>query len=376
MSKKILQVVSCLEYGGTEAYIMNNYRNLDKSKFKFDFLVFQEKEYPYIEEIKKLGGDIYYCGLPEAKNLGKFIKNIISCIKKNGPYDAIHTHVNIANAWVLFAAWLAGVKIRISHSHDTSGRESSNILKKIYYKLEEIIIKNLATHKLACSIEAGNYLYGEKYFKKNGIFSNNGINIKRFMECDQSKVQQLKNSINIKSNDFVIMNITRFEPKKNPEFTVDVFYEILKEIPNAILVLGGVDGGQLEYIKEKVRRLGISNNVRFIGVRKDINVCLNLCDIYIFPSLFEGLPIALLEIQASKTKSIVSSNVSKQVDIGLGLIDFLDLKKGAKYWANYIITNMNYKKPTNKIVKDKFKESNFTIQQSVNQVAKIYLGER
>lgn len=128
---KILQVVSCLEKGGTEAYIVNNFRHIDRERFSFDFLVFVEKEYPYYTDIiHNLGGRIFFCGVPSLKRIPIFLYRIISVIKKYGPYQAVHSHVNIANSWVLVATKLAGVPIRISHSHDTSGKDSDTFLRK------------------------------------------------------------------------------------------------------------------------------------------------------------------------------------------------------------------------------------------------------
>lgn len=181
--KKILQVTSCFQYGGTEAYIMNNYRNIDREKFQFDFWFFRHDDSPYADEIGSLGGNIFYGKLPGAKNIIPFIKGLVKHLKENGPHDAVHAHINIANAWVIVAAFLASVKIRISHSHDTSGKDTTNLFKKLYIKIEEYIIKALATKELACSKETGNYLYGEKYFLKHGKVCNNGIDIDIIPVC-------------------------------------------------------------------------------------------------------------------------------------------------------------------------------------------------
>lgn len=376
--KKILQVLSCLEYGGTEAYIVNNLKNINKEEFNFDLWIAQPSDSmyvssKYVNEIISLGGNIYYGEILQSKL--KFMKNLYDNIKKNGPYDAIHAHMNLANAWVMLIAFLVGIKIRISHSHDTAGKEAKSLIKKIYFRFLEYIIKFFATKKLSCSREAGNYLYGEDYFLKYGEVCNNGIDVKKFLNIQDCMVDALKSEFNIPEDSFIIGNISRFEPKKNTSFTVGVFNEILKINPKSILILGGVDGGQLSYIKEKVHTLGIENSVRFIGIRNDINICLHLINAYIFPSLYEGLPIVLLEAQAANLPCFASSGVSKEVDMKLNLVHFLDLDKGEKFWADYIMNKYNKTKLNQTAILDAFNQTGYSIKSSVKKIEKIYNGE-
>jgi len=372
--KKILQVTSCFQIGGTEAYIMNNFRNINKDQFQFDFWFFRHEDSPYADEIRSLGGNIYYGELPSANNIIPFIKSLVKHIKENGPYDAIHAHINIANAWVMFAAFLARIKIRISHSHSTAGKDTKSIIKKIYFKFQEYIIKIFATKKIACSKIAGDYLYGENYFMNYGQVCNNGIDINNFLHVDKYNIEVLKKEFFIPEDNFVIGNITRFDLNKNTQFVVAVFKEILRIKSNSILILGGVDGGQLSSIKEKVHILGMDDKVRFIGVRKDINVCLKLLNAYIFPSLFEGLPIALLEVQAGGLQCYASTEVSKEVDMGLGTVTFLDMNKGERYWAEYILDHYIEIDLDEAGIRDAFDNAGYSIHSSVVNLEKIYAG--
>lgn len=372
IEKKVLQVVSCLELGGTEAFIMNNYRQMDRSKIQFDFLVFVEKDYPYTKEIQRMGGRIFFCGTPQLKRVKKFLQIVQQIIKENGPYDAVHSHVNIANGWVLLAAKKAKVPIRISHSHDTAGKGK----RKLYRKLEEIIIKKSATHYLACSEVAGAYLYGKKYFKVKGQVLCNGIQLGRFISLEDT-LHELKKEFKVSEEACVIGNITRFEPKKNPLFTLEVFSEILKIKPNAVLLLGGPDGGQLDAVKKRAKELNIENAVRFIGPRTDIPQCLQLIDIYLFPSLFEGLGIALLEAQASGCECFASTGVSKEADMGLGTAHFLDLKDSPADWAEKIISC--YEKrvcPSKAQIEKAFSVRGYNIEESSKELLKIYEGKQ
>lgn len=369
--KKVLQVVSCLELGGTEAFIMNNYRALDKTKVQFDFLVFIEKDYPYIQEIQQMGGRVFFCGVPSIKRLSVFLKNVKHIAQEYGPYDAIHSHVNIANAWVLWAAKKVKIPVRISHSHDTSGKEN----KKVYRKFQEYLIKKNATVYLACSKDAGVYLYGEKFFQKNGRTIKNGIGVGKFI-ASHNNPTILKRESKIDEREIVFGNITRFEPKKNQMFILDIFQEVIKRQPNALLILGGPDGGQLEVVKQRAKILGVDDKVRFIGQRKDIAECLKLIDVYLFPSLYEGLGIALLEAQASGCLCFASNGVSREADMGIGTVHFMDLQQSPDVWAAKILHEYDrYLRPTDEEIKNAFAKSGYDIAVSSQELMNIYEGK-
>lgn len=374
--KKILQIVSCLELGGTEAFIMNNYRALDRSKYQFDFAVFVEKDYPYLDEISKLGGNVYFLGTPSLKNAHKFIKRFKEVVDEGGPYVAVHSHVNIDNAIPLYAAHLCNIPIRVSHSHDTSGKDVK-LIKQLWVSFKTNLIKKYATAFLGCSKEAGEYLYGEKFFSKKGIVIPNGIAVKSFFDERASAVKALKEEFTINENcPLVIGNISRFEEKKNSLFTVNVFGKILNVIPEAVLIMGGSDGGLLEECKSQVEKLGIEKSVRFIGKRTDVPACLKLFDIYLFPSLFEGLPIALLEAQASGCFCVASDGVSPEVDRGLNSVHFISLKKNETEWAKEIIESYNnWKEPEQKVILKKYIESGFEINEAHKKLMRIYNGK-
>lgn len=354
---------------------MNNFRAIERSKYSFDFWFFHEENSPYESEIKNLGGEVYQGELPDIKHIFLFIISLVKHIRNNGPYDVVHSHVNIMNGWIMLAALIGGVKIRVSHSHDTSGKDSKKFIKKLYYKALEYMIKLFATKKLACSKDAGNYLYGKGYFSLYGEVVNNGIDISNFLNKNDVAVSKLKYEFNVPESHFIIGNITRFEPKKNPDFTVEIFKKLIEIEPNSTLILGGVDGGQLSYIKEKIGKLNIDDRVRFIGERKDVNDWLHTMDVYLFPSLYEGLGIVLLEAQAAGVKCYASTGVSKEADVGLGLVDFIDLDKGPKYWAEHILNNRNIDTISTDDISVAFDKVGYSVKASIMRVEEIYKGE-
>ena len=372
--KYILHVVSCLELGGTEAFIMNMYRHIDRSRIQFDFLVLDEREYPYTEEIRKLGGEIFFGVRPHIKKLNRFVDSCV-CVMKQKKYFAVHSHINNMNAWVMLSAKIANISKRISHSHDTHGKEGDFLHRK-FHALETFLIKKYATEYLACSLEAGNYLYGKKLFEKKGKIINNGIDVEKFIS-NQKENKDLQKQLDIPTEcPLIIGNISRFESKKNQLFLIDIFRNILSYEPKAILLLGGVDGGQLHLCRKKVEEFKIDENVRFIGVRKDMPDVLGLIDIYVFPSLYEGLGIVLLEAQASGCYCVASTECPTESDMKLGLIDYLSLATGAKEWAKFIIASYQSKVLTDitpETILNAFEEKKYTVSSLAKQMTEIYL---
>lgn len=371
--KKILQVVACLERGGTEAFLMNQYRNMDRSQIQFDFFVFREKDYPYLEEIRSLGGNVYFGVPPKSTNLPAFFKKAIKVMKAGG-YTAVHSHVNLTNAWVLLAAKIAGIPVRVSHSHDMSGK-GGKLFKRIYRNTEINILKSCANVYLACGQEAGEYLYGRDFFRKKGKVIRNGIDVDRFTHPDSSSVAEARASFALPEDcGLLIGNISRFEQKKNQLFMLDIFSEILKKKPDACLVLGGPDGGLLKQTMDRAQQLGISERVRFIGGRDDVPACLKCFDLVLFPSRFEGLPFALLEAQAAGKLCAVSSAVSQEADMGIGKLAFFDLGETSAFWAKGIIEACNQDiQLSEPCILEAFRERGYDVKQSASDLTNVYL---
>lgn len=371
--KKILQVIPCLERGGTEAFVLNHYKNIDHTQFQFDFLVFAQNDGVYGKEITNMGGKIFHVTPPSVTKISTFIEETLSIIKKYGPYIAIHSHANVENAWVMVAGRKADIPVRVSHSHDTHGM-SGNFFKRMYRKFQVRLIRENATDFLACSMEAGCYLYGDAFFKQRGMVIHNGIPLRPYLDDYSEQISKLREDFQIPPDcGLIIGNITRFERKKNPLFVVEVFARILKKVPNAILILGGPDGGMLNETKQHAKALQIINSIRFIGPRDDVPICLKMIDAYVFPSLYEGLPIALLEAQAAGCRCYVSNQVSHESDMGTGLLSFLPLTQSSDLWAAKIIQDNNNKTyVSKKRIQMCFRKKGYDITQSVNNLLNIY----
>jgi len=279
--KRILHILPTLRRGGTETYVMNNFRATNREIFHYDFYVLTDKYDQFKDEIKKLGGSIYYCKVKTIREryFLSIINDLKQHIKEYGPYDVVHVHIDISNTWFVLGARLAGVKQVISHAHGIVVQKE-NFLSKITVRIKRYLNNRYSTIKLACSEEAGISLYGEKVFKNKGKVVKNGIDVNKFCVSHDIDVKKLKEDLNISDNSMVLGNISRFDENKNQEFVVKIFDQIVKVKPDSVLILGGPDGGKLRSVIDLVDSLKLKDKVRFIGERKDVEVCLKLIDVF------------------------------------------------------------------------------------------------
>lgn len=253
----------------------------------------------------------------------------------------------------------------ISHSHSTSsGKGLSAIVKNIM----QYPIRYFADYFFACSKEAGEWLFGKKILnKKNFFIFKNAIDTKKFIFSNETR-HQIREKYNI-SNNFVIGHVGRFHPTKNHEFLVEVFYEVYKNEPSAKLMLVG-DGAEIEYIKEKSSKLGILNNIIFVGVSSDVPKLMQAMDAFVFPSLYEGLGIVVIEAQASGLFCVVADTIPKDTNIS-GIVEFISLNEPSTYWAGKILDLRNTYKRTN--IVNELIQSGYDIKQTSYWLQRFYL---
>lgn len=322
---RVLHVLTGMGSGGAEAFIMNIYRNIDRDKVQFDFLLRSEEDL-YFDEIKSLGGEIYIMPPFPRNALANYIETK-RFFERHKEYTTIHVHGNaLIYMSALIIAKNQGIPYRIMHSHNTKTRKP---LYRAVHEFNKLFIEKIATDYFACSSAAGNWMFKNKKYK----LINNGIDIKNFLYSEDSR-NEIRYQLNIEDK-FVIGHIGRFLYSKNHDFIINVFKKVFDQNNNAVLVLVG--SGPLEQrIKDKVNRLGLTQNVIFTGVRKDVNKLLQAFDIFLFPSKFEGLGIALVEAQASGLRCFASKNIPNEVKIS-NLVEFIDLGESTKLWANKIL---------------------------------------
>ncbi|MBT2642216.1 glycosyltransferase family 1 protein [Bacillus sp. ISL-41] len=318
MSKpiRVLHVVVNMNRGGAETLIMNLYRNLDRTKVQFDFLTCREGVFDV--EIKELGGKVHR--IPYINDVGHFeyIRSLNQFFSNNQDYTIVHSHLNKMSGLVVRAAKRNGVRYCISHSHNTGGEGS--FLAKAYKWYSGLYIPSNSDFTFSCSEAAGKWLFGSK--SKDAIILNNGIEPENFQYS--SKVRMMKRKELGIGDQLVIGHVGRFTKQKNHKFLIEIFAELLNRRPDAILLLCG-DGVLRKEIENRVDELNIRNSVKFLGVRSDIHQLLQAFDVFIFPSLHEGLPVTLIEAQSAGIPCLISKEITNEVDLGLELMKFLDL---------------------------------------------------
>lgn len=269
--------------GGVESVVMNYYRNIDKSKVQFHFICDEDStDIPY-DEIEKLGGKVIV--VPPYQKLFKYQKELYKIFKENN-YKIVHSHINALSVFPLRIAKKAGVPIRIAHSHSTSNKKEwkKNLIKDVLRPFSKIY----ANQFFACTEHAGKWLFGKKVLERKELnVINNAIDLKKF-EFNEKIREDLRKELGIKEDTIVIGHIGRFMRQKNHEFLIDVFNELYKKNQNTVLILIG-QGPLLNEIKQKARNLNIEDKVKFIGQITDVERYYNIMDVFVFPSIYEGL---------------------------------------------------------------------------------------
>lgn len=327
MPIRILHVVTYMGRGGLETMIMNYYRHMDRAKVQFDFLVHREFTADYDGEIEQLGGKIFR--LPKLNPWSAEYRRALDQFWKEHPeYRIVHVHQDCLSSIALKSAKENGVPIRIAHSHSSSQDKNIKYIIKLWYKRQ---IPQYATHLFACSKEAGDWMFDGTAYS----IVNNAIDTNSYV-FDREKALSIRNNLGISSDALVLGHVGRFAQVKNHAFLINILAQISKMRDRVYLLLVG-DGELKGVIEEKVQELGLSEQVIFTGVRKDIPEVLQAMDVFVFPSLYEGLPVSLVEAQAAGLPCLVSDTISDECMI-TDLIQKASLNETAHAWAIKALT--------------------------------------
>ncbi|MEI3337479.1 MAG: glycosyltransferase family 1 protein [Clostridium sp.] len=372
---RVLHVTEMLQAAGIESFIMNVYRNIDRERIQFDFFITRDEKEFYDDEISKLGGkkfvtnfnqnsNVFIRVLKESRALYKFLKK--------SDYQIIHVHSGTPlRIFYLLAAKCAGVKKRIYHSHsaEVKGPHSNLGIKKVIFKFLKVFFPLFGTDFFACSKAAGEWMYTKNMIRHDKVrVIYNGINSIEF-QYDEEVRKVYRKELGLE-NKFVIGHVGRFNTQKNHTFLIDIFREIQTMDKQTVLLLLGE--GELEgNIREKVSNLNLSETVKFLGVRHDVNKVMQAMDAFVLPSNYEGLPVVGVEAQAAGLPMFCSDNITNEVVITPN-INLLSLNLSAKEWAKIIM--QKGKKNHRKNMLDYIVKSGYDISKSVNDLQKFYEG--
>ena len=365
MRSKVLHIVGNMNSGGTETMLLNLYKKIDREKIKFDFLCIEGKRSYYQEQIESLGGRIICI-----QNL-KSIKEISDVIKKYGPYKVVHAHTLFNSGIAMYVANKNNVEIRIAHAHTTADNEEG-VIRRIYIKIMRRLIINNSTNLLACSNMAGKYLFGEQLIKTDKYtLLPNLVNYEPIINIDISKVDRLKKEYDLENADIVIGHIGTFKKAKNQKFILNIVAK-LKDMNKKVKLLLVGSGSMENELREITKALNIENEVIFTGIRDDIDTILNSIDVFVFPSIYEGLGLVLIEAQAAGLPCVVSEAIQSEADLNIGLLNYLNLSDEASVWANKIIEVCGKKQTDKQKILEAFDKTGYSSQKCISKLMSIY----
>lgn len=368
---RILHIFGQMNRGGAETFIMQVYRHINRDRLQFDFAVHSKQPGHYDEEIRNLGGRIFKIPQPRLNNLLSYIKALKQLLNKAGPFAAIHSHVHFFSGIPLAVASSLGIPICIAHSHNTQDGKGNSPFRKLYRKYMQQLISRHATHLLACSRPACEALYGPECWKDKRIrIIHYGIDFTPFMLLPKDR-RILRKKFGFPENAYLFGHVGRFEIQKNHRFLIELFEALLAKIPTAYLVLVG-EGSLKAEIEKLVYSKGIIDRVYFMGVRTDVPEIMGCLDVLLFPSLWEGLGLVLVEAQAAGIPCVVSDVIPSEVDLNIGLIKYVNLGAPKEVWINNIQECLGFVSPPIETRLYALKTLGFDVMDSVYFLQQIY----
>ncbi|MDO4333571.1 MAG: glycosyltransferase family 1 protein [Eubacteriales bacterium] len=355
--ERILQIVTYMGRGGLETMLMNYYRHIDREKMQFDFLVHRLERADYDDEIEALGGKIYR--LPYLNPFSfSYLKELNNFFEEHKEYRIVHSHLDCMSSVPLKAAKMHGIPVRIAHSHNSNQDRNLKYIMKLVYKSK---IPAVATTLFACSEDAGGWMFGNHPYR---ILAN-AIDAKAY-SLNQQRRRRLRAQFGLQDN-LTVGHVGRFRAQKNHTFLIDIFYEIKNRIPDARLLLVG-DGDEETAVRKKVEKSGLQNSVLFLGARNDVAELMQIMDVFVLPSLYEGLPVTVIEAQASGLPCLISDKVPiecKKTD----LVQQVPLSADVKIWADAVTASVQAER---RDTYEEIKESGFDISENAKWLQEFY----
>lgn len=363
---RVLEVFHGMDCGGAENMIMNLYRNMDHSIVQLDFLVHTDKKCFFDDEIAELGGRIYRMPYYNVKNYRTYKQKLDSFFSEHPEITVVHGHLGSCANIYLDIAKKHGC-FTIAHSHNTKPEFS---FKNIIYRLNTFQVRRIADYFVGCSDAAGRYRFGNKIVEQGGRYSNlnNAIHTNDFIFNPQIR-ERIREQYGVKE-ELVLGHVGRFNYQKNHEYLIDIFNEFIKKHSTAKLFLIG-DGELRERIQEKVNSLGLSENVIFTGLQRNVNELLQGIDCFVFPSYYEGLPVTVIEAQAAGLPCAISDRITKEVSV-TNSVEYVSIDGAAKKWVDVIEKLINNNQRGNRMAD--IVKAGYDIDATTEWITKLYLS--
>lgn len=368
---RVLIIAGAMDVGGIENQLMHLLRNAEKDVFQIDFTTTMDHPF-YEDEIKALGGKCIRIPETEGWHFLRQCKALYR-VMKDGRYDIVHSHELFHSGMVLLTAKLAGVKHRFVHAHnwsDDDGTGRRSMIRRIYNAVMRRWILRYGTDFCACSTLAGRFLYGEKKTHEPDyhlIF--NSVDTGKFID----------NYDKVESGEFCddgwtnVIQIGRFSPIKNQLFTAEIARELKRRGKKICILCAGNNGGEYErQVRETIERYGIGQHMLLLGVRKDVDVLARKSAAFLLPSLYEGMPLVMIEAQAAGLPCVTADTYSREVDFGIGYVAWLQLEQSASEWADAVEKAVGMGRADKKVVVNAVEKYGFDSRVFAERLCKLY----
>ena len=360
---RVLHVLGGLSLGGAESRIMDLYRNIDREKIQFDFLVHSAAEEHFDKEILSLGGRIYRVPRFKVYNWFGYKKALKQFFSAHKEFRAVHGHMTSTASIYLPIAKKEGIPITIAHSR-SAGVPGG--LKGVVTKWLRRTLKYKADYCLACSKEAGEAVYGKKWVQKGKVeVIPNAIATEKYGYDDDVR-NACRAELGL-TDKLVIGHVGSFREPKNHTFLIQVFAKIREKRQDAVLLLLG-EGVLMNKVKQQVAEAGLEDSVKFLGNKADVSTYYQAMDFLVFPSLYEGLPGTVIEAQTAGLRCLISDTITDEVRI-TDLVESYSLDKTAAEWAAYVLEHCEYERRSR--LSD-VKKAGFDIQAQIERYQEIY----
>lgn len=362
----VLYVLDTLKQrAGVTSVAMNYFENIDRSRIHIDFLVLSDSEEAIIDNIKSSGSTVFFMPSLRVGNIIKTIKFYNDFFREHNNYKIVHSHFNQLDFLIFPIAKKHGVKHCISHSHNT--KYSDYKIRAIRNWFMCLPIRVIADTWAACGIKAGEFLYGSNFLDSpKHLIINNAIDIENF-KFDQTKRDNKRKELGL-NNKIILGNVGRLNIQKNHIFLLNMFAELLKKEQlyddYHLLIVG--DGELKNELIKLSEDLGLVNRVTFLGSRNDVNELLQAMDVFLLPSLYEGLPVIGIEAQASGIKCIFSDRITREVDIYN--VEFIPIDE-TEIWVDEILKIKNYNRTSSE---NTIRNSGFSIKDEGKKLSDFY----
>ena len=360
---KVLIIAASLKIGGAEKVARDIALYADPARYEFHYVVFGDQVGAYEQQLREKGCEIFHLAEP-SESYPKFMRSMRKLLKEHR-YDVVHAHNMFNCGLTMLAAKLAGVPIRVTHAHSALN-DGGGMVKKAYEAVMRTLILTCSTDLVGCGVKAGQRLFGEKAFEKRGNLILNGIDVASFA-YDEEKRAAIRTQLGV-ADRFILGHCGHLLEVKNQSFLLELMPMVLAEKPDALLLMLG-EGPDRPMLEQKIREMGLQDHVIMTGNVSNVADYLSAMDVFVFPSLFEGLPLSILEVQANGLPCVISDGVPEDVFLS-DLIRPLSLKDEKQAWLDAIM--MAVRGDTQKYNRQLL-DSEYAVQAAMEKIYCIYV---